>query len=1202
MGEDYSGLNHLEYLLAETFRGSGSFKEGVFKKGENVNKRTYKQVLQILIVLVVVICFGSRAEAASKAVWQIGKFDQSSGEFNQGEVRPPVFAPAHPKSDVLYIVGKSKPATDWPAFQPGSANGRAEFRPHPYTIQFDLSEAPRGVYTLKVALLVETPRVPRLQVDINGHRALLYQHPTLNYAAGDLSSVFLPAYSAGTIAVDLPTNSLKKGTNELVLTAMDEPAERDDVTNSRITYDALALEQDPDRKFSSAEVTVQALPTIYYQCKEDKLFELVDVYIRHNSPSKGGQVVLSVGKEKFTEKLSPGWDFGEQLVELAVPEFAPGTKGEVAVSLGGHSRHFPVVLDPAKKWNIFLVPHTHLDVGYTDYQAKVAEAQSRTLDEAIQMIHDHPDFRFSSDGYWCVRQFLAGRSEEQKKQLFQMVRDKKIFVPTVEASVLTGFPSLETLLRSLYPAFQFHQKHGGDPDYADITDVPSYSWSYASVMAAAGLKYFAAASDNYRAPVLLLGRLHEKSPFWWEGPDGGRILMWYSRHYHQMTTLFGMPPQIAGGHDSLPIFLQIYSRPEYKSDATLVYGTQVENTDLFPQQASLAEEWNEIYAYPRLTYSGFSEAIGYITRQLGDSIPAVRGDGGPYWEDGIISATRSAVLERETEQRALAAEKFSTLSSLVNPHLQPEDEALKRLWNNMVLYDEHTWGADRSVSNPKSQETVEQWAIKEGFAAQAKKDVDYVLRRGLAALADYIYDPMGTLLVFNPLSWQRSGMVEMDLDKGLELVDLATNRAVPYEVLSTGPAYRRVRFLAQDVPSVGYKAYALKETKAASPTAQATAEGAMENQYYRVVLDPASGAVKSIFDKELDKELVNASSPYRFDQYLYVTGADQTPNRLIQYSSVSPVPELSIHNASGGRLLSVTNQPFGVVARLESSGVNTPRIETEVILFNGQKKIEFINHVHKTEVYTKEGVYFAFPFAMEHPQFRYEIQNGFVDPSRDQLPGAGKEWFSVQHWVAAEQGNVAAALVPVDASLVALGDIVRGTWPVEFGQRPGTIFSYVMNNYWDTNYAAGQGGDFTFRYVLTSGNNLPPAYLSRLGREEMSPLEADQITSQDKAINSPRPLDSAQGSFLRVDQSNVALETWKTAEDGDGTILRFVEVAGKESTVDVQTPLLNVESAWMSDALERKQGPLSVSSHGFRFSVKPFQIVTVRLEGAAGLK
>ena len=68
--------------------------------------------------------------------------------------------------------------------------------------------------------------------------------------------------------------------------------------------------------------------------------------------------------------------------------------------------------------------------------------------------------------------------------------------------------------------------------------------------------------------------------------------------------------------------------------------------------------------------------------------------------------------------------------------------------------------------------------------------------------------PADTLLVFNPLSWQRSSLVEIDLDNGLELVDLATKQPVPYEVLSTGPEYHHIRFLAQDVPSVGYKAYA----------------------------------------------------------------------------------------------------------------------------------------------------------------------------------------------------------------------------------------------------------------------------------------------------------------------------------------------------------------------------------------------------------
>jgi len=186
--------------------------------------------------------------------------------------------------------------------------------------------------------------------------------------------------------------------------------------------------------------------------------------------------------------------------------------------------------------------------------------------------------------------------------------------------------------------------------------------------------------------------------------------------------------------------------------------------------------------------------------------------------------------------------------------------------------------------------------------------------------------------------------------------------------------------------------------------------------------------------------------------------------------------------------------------------------------------------------------------------------------------------------------------------LVALGDIFRGAWPEKFGQRPGTIFSYVMNNYWDTNYAAGQGGDFTFRYVLTSGDHLPPAALSRLGWEEMTPAEVDQITSQDKSLNTPRALDAAQGSFVQVDQPNVALVTWKVAEDGDGTVLRFLEIGGQANTVEVQTPRLDVKTAWSSDALERKQAVLETSAHGFRFSVKPFQIVTVRLEGTGNVK
>ena len=200
-------------------------------------------------------------------------------------------------------------------------------------------------------------------------------------------------------------------------------------------------------------------------------------------------------------------------------------------------------------------------MGYSDFQAKVSEVQSRALDEAIQMIQTHPEFRYSPDGYWCAEEFLAGRTPAQRARFLELVKEKKIFIPPQEASLLTGFASLEVLIRSLYGGFQFNQKYGGSFDYANITDVPSYSWSYASILADAGLKYFAAASDNDNGPILLNSRLNEKSPFWWEGPDGEKILMWYARCYFQVASFVWIAALPAGGPRLSPDFPATFFPP-----------------------------------------------------------------------------------------------------------------------------------------------------------------------------------------------------------------------------------------------------------------------------------------------------------------------------------------------------------------------------------------------------------------------------------------------------------------------------------------------------------------------------------------------------------------------------------------------------------------------------------------------------------------
>jgi alpha-mannosidase len=187
-----------------------------------------------------------------------------------------------------------------------------------------------------------------------------------------------------------------------------------------------------------------------------------------------------------------------------------------------------------------------------------------------------------------------------------------------------------------------------------------------------------------------------------------------------------------------------------------------------------------------------------------------------------------------------------------------------------------------------------------------------------------------------------------------------------------------------------------------------------------------------------------------------------------------------------------------------------------------------------------------------------------------------------------------------------LGDINRGEWPEQFGDRPGNIFSYVMNNYWDTNYRAGQGGHFSFHYVVTSADATDAANLSRMGWEEITPLESDIITTQDKALgpvvdaNPSTRLDSKQDSFLDVEDANLLLETWKPAEDGDGTILRFLDFGATDRLVTVGTPFQSLEDVSQTDALERGKMPLLVMGHNqFQVHVHPHEIITVRLAGGA---
>ena len=193
-----------------------------------------RNLLRCLVGSVCLLWAGSRAEpqaaagesegakashSAISTLWQIGKFDHSSGEFHSS------FGVdyAKPSSDVDFVVGKSTNSS-WMRFQPGPANGLAGGRPHPFRIHFSLPKPVTGSYVLRVAVLYETPRLSRLRVDINGHSGNFYFQPKLDYSAGDWEGTFVPQTSNAERLISIPSRWLHGGENVLTLTAVDTPA------------------------------------------------------------------------------------------------------------------------------------------------------------------------------------------------------------------------------------------------------------------------------------------------------------------------------------------------------------------------------------------------------------------------------------------------------------------------------------------------------------------------------------------------------------------------------------------------------------------------------------------------------------------------------------------------------------------------------------------------------------------------------------------------------------------------------------------------------------------------------------------------------------------------------------------------------------------------------------------------------------------
>ena len=370
-------------------------------------------------------------------------------------------------------------------------------------------------------------------------------------------------------------------------------------------------------------------------------------------------------------------------------------------------------------------------------------------------------------------------------------------------------------------------------------------------------------------------------------------------------------------------------------------------------------------------------------------------------------------------------------------------------------------------------------------------------------------------------------------------------------------------------------------------------DSVLENEHYRLVFDLRRGCAASWVDRDLGRELVDAGDRWGFGQMLYARGGEGT--RLV--SNQADWPEGNPQVLAEWELLEARVERFehGQALRLRGR-VPYGELEVEWRLPNREKEVDVRYTYHKRERREKEAVYVAFPLALPGAAARSDSQLGWVEWDREQLPGGCKEWLPLQSGVLVEQAGAAVLIASPDIPLFCVGDVVRGRWPKQLDLTGGHIFSYVLNNYWHTNYKASQGGPIGFGYRLTSAAAIAPERAFRLGWQARRPLYAQRMSFQDFRATRRPYAEPGGGTLARVVPEQVALATMKQASWADGLIVRLQEIAGADRIATIELPGRPIARAWATDLLERELGELPVEPDGtLRVTVPAWGLATARV-------
>ena len=521
---------------------------------------------------------------------------------------------------------------------------------------------------------------------------------------------------------------------------------------------------------------------------------------------------------------------------------APLVASIFAASLQGAGDERPASSpSPPRQRIVFLLPHSHVDIGYTDVQPETERLQWQAIDQALDLCDktaDYPPearFKWNVEVLWAVDSYLRRATPEKRQRLIKAVRNGQVGLDALYGNPLTALYRPEELLRLLHWSIAIGKQCGVKVESAMLDDVPGCTWGMTTALAEAGVKYFCCGPNlNHRIGRTLL--VWQDKPFYWRTPDGQRKILFWIPHQGYTAGGNNLPARVTELIDHL-------QKSGYPYDIAQLRWCRGDNHMPDPGLSDAVRQWNATHTSVKLIIATTAEMFRAFERRYADKLPTFAGDFTPYWEDGAASSARETGINRTSAKRLVQAE---TLAAILSPRKYPAEQFLEA-WRNAILYDEHTWGARQyNVTNYDVPFIADQWKIKQAFAVDGNAQSRTLLAAVLAGRAEWQTSDAHAVDVFNTSSWPRSDLIVLDKESsnlGSDCVRDTAGVPVPSQRLSTG----ELAFCAADVPALAGKRYLLGDPPANAPAlmrsharAQATT---LTTPTISVQLDPTSGAI-----------------------------------------------------------------------------------------------------------------------------------------------------------------------------------------------------------------------------------------------------------------------------------------------------------------------------------------------------------------------